>query len=73
MEGTDALFGNFRGYASHNHINDCLSNEIVLLCSLYDLLCIKLMFGRQIIALTPVRTFGAQKDAWMSQHQQHNT
>ena len=31
--------GNIMGYASHSHINDCLSNQILLAFSLYDLRC----------------------------------
>ena len=44
------FFGNIMGYASHSHINYCLSNQILLVFSLYDLRCIILTTGKQIIA-----------------------
>ena len=40
---------NIVGYASHSHINDCLSNQILLAFSLYDLCCIILTIEKQII------------------------
>ena len=44
------FLGNIMGYASHSHINDRLSNQIMLAFSLYDLRCIILTFRKQIIA-----------------------
>ena len=44
------FLGNIMGYASHSHINDCFSNQILLAFSLYDLHCIILTIRKQIIA-----------------------
>ena len=38
------------GYASHSHINDYLSNQILPAFSLYDLRCIILTIRKQITA-----------------------
>ena len=44
------FLGNIMGYASHSHVNDCLSNQILLALSLHDLRCIILIIRKQIIA-----------------------
>ena len=48
--GSEALFWNFTGYASHSYMI-ALSNQILLAFSLYDLRCIILTIRKQITAL----------------------
>ena len=43
------FLGNIIGYASHSHINDCLSNQVLLAFSVYDLCCIILTIGKHCI------------------------